>query len=115
MLRLAGALKEEQSLLVFGRGYNYATALEAALKVGAPGSGWFLRRLLCKHKGAQGTRARVQSSQQRVPLGAESQWLACSAGVAASAITASALYRRIVPAARQPCHGHAPLHLSLAS
>ncbi|KAL4421718.1 hypothetical protein ABPG77_002334 [Micractinium sp. CCAP 211/92] len=33
MLRLAGALKEEQSLLVFGRGYNYATALEAALKV----------------------------------------------------------------------------------
>lgn len=33
MRRLAGALKEEQSLLVFGRGYNYATALEAALKV----------------------------------------------------------------------------------
>jgi hypothetical protein len=34
MLQLAGRLKEEQSLLVFGRGYNYATALEAALKVG---------------------------------------------------------------------------------
>ena len=35
MLRLAEQLKGEQSLLVFGRGYNYATALEAALKVGA--------------------------------------------------------------------------------
>ena len=35
MLRLAEQLKGEQSLLVFGRGYNYATALEAALKVRA--------------------------------------------------------------------------------
>ena len=34
MLELAEQLKDEQSLLVFGRGYNYATALEAALKVG---------------------------------------------------------------------------------
>lgn len=33
MLSLAEQLKDEQSLLVFGRGYNYATALEAALKV----------------------------------------------------------------------------------
>ena len=33
MLELAEELKMEQSLLVFGRGYNYATALEAALKV----------------------------------------------------------------------------------
>lgn len=33
MLSLAEQLKNEQSLLVFGRGYNYATALEAALKV----------------------------------------------------------------------------------
>lgn len=33
MLELAEQLKGEQSLLVFGRGYNYATALEAALKV----------------------------------------------------------------------------------
>ena len=33
MLELAVKLKDEQSLLVFGRGYNYATALEAALKV----------------------------------------------------------------------------------
>ena len=33
MLDLAEELKTEQSLLVFGRGYNYATALEAALKV----------------------------------------------------------------------------------
>ena len=33
MLDLAKELKTEQSLLVFGRGYNYATALEAALKV----------------------------------------------------------------------------------
>ena len=32
MLELAEQ-KTEQSLLVFGRGYNYATALEAALKV----------------------------------------------------------------------------------
>jgi len=30
---LAERLKDEASLLVFGRGYNYATALEAALKV----------------------------------------------------------------------------------
>lgn len=34
MKELAGKLKHENSLLVFGRGYNYATALEAALKVG---------------------------------------------------------------------------------
>lgn len=33
MKELAGKLKHENSLLVFGRGYNYATALEAALKV----------------------------------------------------------------------------------
>ena len=33
MLVLAEELKTEQSLLVFGRGYGYATALEAALKV----------------------------------------------------------------------------------
>jgi glucosamine--fructose-6-phosphate aminotransferase (isomerizing) len=33
MAALAGDLKDQQSLLVFGRGYNYATALEAALKV----------------------------------------------------------------------------------
>ena len=33
MRSLAEALREEQSLLVFGRGFNYATALEAALKV----------------------------------------------------------------------------------
>lgn len=33
MLELAEELKTEQSLLVFGRGYNYATAMEAALKV----------------------------------------------------------------------------------
>ena len=33
MLALAEALKDEQSLLMFGRGYNYATALEGALKV----------------------------------------------------------------------------------
>ena len=36
MLELAEELKTEQSLLVFGRGYNYATALEAALKVRCP-------------------------------------------------------------------------------
>jgi uncharacterized protein with PIN domain len=35
MLGLAEQLKHEQSLLVFGRGYNYATALEAALKARA--------------------------------------------------------------------------------
>jgi glucosamine 6-phosphate synthetase-like amidotransferase/phosphosugar isomerase protein len=33
MRELAKELMEEQSLLVFGRGYNYATALEGALKV----------------------------------------------------------------------------------
>ena len=33
MRELAASLVDETSLLVFGRGYNYATALEAALKV----------------------------------------------------------------------------------
>ena len=33
MRKLAEELKNEQSLLLFGRGYNYATALEGALKV----------------------------------------------------------------------------------
>jgi len=40
VLKLDGEMKElamllmgEQSLLMFGRGYNYATALEGALKV----------------------------------------------------------------------------------
>ncbi|KAL3699380.1 hypothetical protein R1sor_017402 [Riccia sorocarpa] len=33
MKELAATLMEEQSLLLFGRGYNYATALEGALKV----------------------------------------------------------------------------------
>ena len=33
MKDLAKSLTAEQSLLVFGRGYNYATALEGALKV----------------------------------------------------------------------------------
>ena len=33
MLELAKTLRDEQSLLLFGRGYNYATALEGALKV----------------------------------------------------------------------------------
>lgn len=41
--KLAETLKDENSLLVFGRGYNYATALEAALKV-------CCRLLLCLHK-----------------------------------------------------------------
>jgi glucosamine--fructose-6-phosphate aminotransferase (isomerizing) len=34
MKELAQQLASTQSLLFFGRGYNYATALEAALKVG---------------------------------------------------------------------------------
>lgn len=33
MKRLAEELKDEHSLLFFARGYNYATAVEAALKV----------------------------------------------------------------------------------
>lgn len=33
MQQLARHLRDENSLLLFGRGYNYATALEAALKV----------------------------------------------------------------------------------
>lgn len=33
MKALAKLLMSEQSLLVFGRGFNYATALEGALKV----------------------------------------------------------------------------------
>ena len=31
--KLAAGLKHANNLLLFGRGYNYATALEAALKV----------------------------------------------------------------------------------
>lgn len=31
--KLAAGLKDAHNLLLFGRGYNYATALEAALKV----------------------------------------------------------------------------------
>ena len=34
MLKLAEQLKDATSLLIFARGFNYATALEAALKVG---------------------------------------------------------------------------------
>jgi glucosamine--fructose-6-phosphate aminotransferase (isomerizing) len=37
MQELAQQLRDTQSLLFFGRGYNYATALEAALKVGGLG------------------------------------------------------------------------------
>jgi glutamine---fructose-6-phosphate transaminase (isomerizing) len=33
MKELASSLIDSESLLVFGRGYNYATALEGALKV----------------------------------------------------------------------------------
>ena len=33
LLELAQELKDEHSLLIFGRGFNYATALEGALKV----------------------------------------------------------------------------------
>lgn len=33
MRELAASLKDEPSMLVFGRGQNYATALETALKV----------------------------------------------------------------------------------
>ena len=33
MKELASSLVDSESLLVFGRGYNYATALEGALKV----------------------------------------------------------------------------------
>lgn len=36
MKELAEHLKDRQSLLFFGRGYNYATALEAALKASHP-------------------------------------------------------------------------------
>jgi hypothetical protein len=34
MKEIAADLKQEHSLMFFARGYNYATALEAALKVG---------------------------------------------------------------------------------
>ncbi len=39
MRELAERLRDSHSLLFFGRGYNYATALEAALKVGDKGGG----------------------------------------------------------------------------
>lgn len=51
--QLATDLKEEQSCLVFGRGRNYATAMEAALKVGRLG-GWVTGGWLgdgCMHQG----------------------------------------------------------------
>ena len=58
MRRLAGLLRDETSLLVFGRGYNYATALEAALKVCGGEGVWVPGRrhllLLPKVEGALG-------------------------------------------------------------
>lgn len=44
---LASSLKDETSLLIFGRGYNYATALEASLKVGPSFSIVASSRFLC--------------------------------------------------------------------
>ena len=44
---LAESLKDESSLLVFGRGYNYATALEAALKVQLAPADWWADRKSC--------------------------------------------------------------------
>lgn len=38
--QLAADLKDEQSCLMFGRGRNYATAMEAALKVGGQPLTW---------------------------------------------------------------------------
>jgi fructoselysine-6-P-deglycase FrlB-like protein len=54
MLELAKQLKDSSSLMFFARGNNYATALEAALKVGL-GVGLAAMRLpkkgfsLCRH------------------------------------------------------------------
>ena len=50
--QLAADLKDEQSCLMFGRGRNYATAMEAALKVGGWVGGW--RRLVAVTKGWTG-------------------------------------------------------------
>ena len=55
MLALAEQLRHATSLLIFGRGFNYATALEAALKVPAAcrGSGdtpWTCPRLPLTHE-----------------------------------------------------------------
>ena len=36
ILEIAKSLHEDKSLLILGRGYNFATCLEAALKVGKP-------------------------------------------------------------------------------
>lgn len=40
MKQLALSLKDEHSLMFFARGYNYATALEAALKLKVGHSTW---------------------------------------------------------------------------
>lgn len=47
VLELARSLKEQQSVMVFGRGHNYATALEAALKVRPPPAPPPLRQASC--------------------------------------------------------------------
>ena len=51
MRSLAAKLKDEQSLLVFGRGYNYATALEAALKASWRGLWGVAGSFMCRWAG----------------------------------------------------------------
>lgn len=46
MHKLAKSLKDSTSLLFFGRGYNYSTSLEAALKV----SGWNIVVGVIRHR-----------------------------------------------------------------
>ena len=58
MRELAGQLREEQSLLVFGRGYNFATALEAALKVKEVA---LMHRWAGRRREGQGRRARTHT------------------------------------------------------
>lgn len=49
--QLAADLKDEQSCLMFGRGRNYATAMEAALKVGMPAGCSRAKPSIATHRG----------------------------------------------------------------
>lgn len=70
MKALAEQLKGEESLLVFARGYNYATALEAALKVSSYTSAYRLQ---------QGCMLRGRWPVRDVPSGRAFWLLVCDA------------------------------------
>jgi hypothetical protein len=68
MKALAAQLKDAQDLIFFGRGYNYSTALEAALKARELSQG-AERRAGCECKGARA----AASSWAQPPLNRRNQ------------------------------------------